>query len=301
MADTDTLMDSSLALNLDQDAMATWSEDKKKEFADTFSERVDAAQYVIGMTAENILQRAEDKQYISRHVIDKAFKTGLPRIRAMLGMKFSTTSVGGRSTESLDNIANQRAKEILAELPPLAKAIQVIDAETAKKIKRRDEIVALLKELKAQLEEYSEPILLREFPKDKPIGEVLDIIDNRTENRTEVLNKMKKLGVEGDGLLEVIHKKLYKGLPGLSDAVIEVAKEHYDRIKVLDQAKRRIPEKIKFGDSDQATQMLSVFEKDEEEISSNLKEKLRMALRNLDESLVKKPKKPKNLKEGKDA
>jgi hypothetical protein len=82
---------------------------------------------------------------------------------------------------------------------------------------------------------------------------------------------MEEVGKEGSALDIDINKALYKGVPAIHRAVVKVIQQHIDRAHMFGQLSRRIEEKVLYGDSKEATDLLSRFEKDELEVSEGIK------------------------------
>jgi hypothetical protein len=86
------------------------------------------------------------------------------------------------------------------------------------------------------------------------------------------------MGQTGIELDNQINKALYLGLPGLSDAVIKVVADHLERAVAFDQTTRRVTEKVLFGDSEAAMELLKGFERDEVTVSDNIKAEFSAAM-----------------------
>ena len=106
------------------------------------------------------------------------------------------------------------------------------------------------------------------------------------KKRRELVDKLHECGKEGSRLEAVVGKRLFKGLPGLAEAVCEVITQHLERSKALDATSRRVTEQVKFGDSEAALELLRHFESDEAEVSAKVKatftdalEKLKLAVK----------------------
>jgi hypothetical protein len=95
-----------------------------------------------------------------------------------------------------------------------------------------------------------------------------------------------------------ISKALYAGIPGISDAIIKVINEHYERITALGNMCRRVSERVAFGDSAEALSLLSFFEKDEATVSDTIQAEFDAALvkLNLTKTAVRKLKAAKRTK-----
>jgi septation ring formation regulator EzrA len=195
--------------------------------------------------------------------------------------------VGGREISGLDEIVHQRVNEILSNLPPLSKAVRIIDPDTAAMIDKVEKLKAQGQKLKDEVDEVSQPIIMAEVDQKMSVGEFRSLVKEREQKRKALLMKMQEIGKEGSQLEEIVYKKLYKGLPGLSDAVVDIAKTHLDRSTALDTMSRRVEEQVKFGDSETALQLLQHFEKDEVAVSEKVHAQFQEALEKLKLSVKK--------------
>lgn len=281
--------------------IAHWSDERRNDFCNTFEKRVRVAKYILLTTAEMIREGAERRQFISnKHnvLISKGLKTtdrhgfsnkfGIPSFFPELRDRDTTVdwdrrtnTIGGRTCESLDLIADERAKAILSNLPPLRQAVEVIDAETAKKIGRKEKLLADAKKTKTELEEASEDIVMADLDQKMTIGAFRDLVKARDAKRKALIRKLSDISEEGGELEKEIAKALYAGLPGLSDAVVESVRTHIDQAIGLDEMLRRVTEQVKFGDSESALSLLRHFEQDEVTISDNVKQRFAEALEKL--------------------
>lgn len=292
--------------------LSTWSDDRRKDFCDTFAKRVRAARYILVHTAEILRERAESRKFISQKhhtAILKGFPRADSRTPYESGLVLSLfgdhhdldpsakdsyyqnrtlPTVGGREPGALRLIADQRATDILKNLPPIQKAVEIIDADTAKLMDRKEKVLVQLKKLVEELDEASEPIIMEDLDQKMTIGDFRSMVKERDKKRKALCRRVKDLNEEGAEMEKTIAKKLYSGLPGLSDAVVEAIRSHIEQAFALDEMTRRVSEQVKFGDSEAAVEMLRHFEKDEITISDGVKEKFVQALEKLKLS-VKKP------------
>ena len=257
-------------------SMALWSDDKRSDFVNLFKSRSRAGQYILLATAQTIANQAQQKHFIGIQTRDS------------LNTQFHVPNdpgdyykVGGRLTSELNQIAAQRAELILNELPPIKMAVQIIDPDTALKMHNREELLEKMKELKAQIEELPTNISMAELDQDMTIGAFRTMVKDLEKKRKALVEKMCEHGKEGQELDEIINKRLYKGLPGLSEAVVSVVNQYIDRAKALDATTRRVEERVRFGDSAGAVELLQGFERDEVTVSDNVKAEFQAALEKL--------------------
>ena len=260
-----------LATLQNADTLATWSDEKKKQYLDVFEDRLLAARYILKKTAEYIQRKAVDRKFISyKHTRD------LDRLHGSVDI-----SKCSRSKEDLRAIADERASLILKELPTLKKAVQWIDPETSKMIERKDKLLVKANELREKLDEVCQTIDMADLDQKMSIGAFRKLVADREKERKALLRKLEDVGEEGTKLEDTIAKKLYAGLPGLSDAVVQTIKDHWERFTALDQMGRRVGEQVMFGDSESAMEILRKFEADEVTISDDLKSRIKDAVATL--------------------
>jgi len=273
---------SAMLAKISEGTMASWDDDKKKDFVDLFERRSKTAQYILKQTALIIISKAHNRHFIGQRVHDelseKAHTHGLYDVR---GNYNNPQEVGGRTLSELDSIAEERAQLILEELPPIQKAVAIIDPDTAKMMKDREKIIRDLRSLKDELFTVPTTVSMREVDQSMTIGAFLEHIEELEDKRTKIVRKMQKAGSKGQELDSVINKRLYNGLPGLSEAVAKVATQYIERATGLNATTRRVEERVKFGDDEGAVELLKGFEKDEVTISSSVKAEFASALEKL--------------------
>jgi hypothetical protein len=200
-------------------------------------------------------------------------------IATIKGNPHTCYNLDGRSHSELGEIAQKRADAILRELPPLKEAVQIIQPEVARKLDR----LAVLKEeantLFTRLTELAEPIDMADAEYQKwTVAGFRDFVQRRLDERKETGRKLDDLAEKGTALEDEINKALYAGIPGLSEAVIKTINDLLEREKALDEVTRRIEERVMFGDSKAALEMLQRFEKDEVTVSDDVRAEFRKAL-----------------------
>lgn len=272
------------------EGMELWSEIKRKEFADLFTTRSEAARYILLCTAGEILRTAENRRFIGgKHLGEFREKNGGRDVEfGAFHTREGNSSysclpnhIGGRAVSDLNKIAEARAELILKQLPPLRKVVQIIDIETAKRLDRRDALLKKAKELKGKLDESSGCLNMAELDQDMSIRDFRKMVKDRDKKRRDLVTELNEVGKEGNELDTLINKRLYEGLPGLSNAVIKVALEHVQKATALDTTSRRVTERVIFGDSQTALELLKGFEKDEVKVSENIANQFKEALEKL--------------------
>lgn len=270
----------------------SWTEDKKKGFVGTFKDRVSVARFILERTAWDIAETALNKKFIGQQHLNK-LHNGNPYFdaqrfihdltdeqRRCFGYD-SNVKIGGRDIRDLGTLAKERAEEVLKSLPPIQEALKVIDPETAKMLDRIDELKEQGNKLKEKLDVASEIIHMADLDQSMTIGDFRKKVKAQDLYRRWLIAKMGELGKEGSELERVTNKKLYRGLPGLAEAVMEVVQQHMDRSTALDQMSRRVEEQVMFGDSAAALDLLRHFEADETTITSSVKASFDAALEKL--------------------
>jgi hypothetical protein len=295
-----------LSSQLTQDALVSWSDEKRKDFVKTFDERVRVAQFILLDTAAKVVAKATDKQFISgKHtrglepfehllapLIDGWKSTGRP------SYYYGTNNcVGGRPTTELNKIAGERADLVLENLPALKDAVRIISPEISKMIEQREGLFEQGKKVMAQSEEVSGSLDMDDFPVSMTLGAFKTMVKDRENKRKKLLEKLSEIGEEGQALDRKINKFLYAGLPGLSDAVMKVVKDHIERAAAFSTMNRRVGEQVQYGDSKSALELLKGFEQDEVTVSDEIKAQFDNALKTL--KLAGTTKKVKALKKGK--
>ncbi len=277
--------------------IATWSDEKKAEFVKTFEKRSVAARVILELTAESVLSVASQRKFISTKHVNQVNRSSTVGNRC--GYYQDCEETTGRTHEDLAKIAEEQAKAVLKGLPPLKKAVQIIDPATAKKIDQRDKLVVKGKKIRDELVELAEPILMGEIDQQMTVGEFRKMIKTRERRQKRLVDNLEELAKEGNELENAINKALYAGLPGLSDAVVKVVNDCYERSTALDSTARRVSEQVKFGDSQAAMSILQRFEQDEAEVSSEIKAEFDGALKKLKIAGTKKRRTKKALPKGK--
>lgn len=291
-----------LMSRMDTADIALWSDVKKDEFCNLLDGRVRASQFIIRSTVNILLKTAEERHFISQKHLRK-FQSN-PRSyhshhvcsTSDLNDKGSYHHVGDRSVNTLNEIAHERASGILRDLPPLAKVVEVIDTETSSRIRRKEKLIADCEVLREELAEVCSSISMKAMAEEKPdttLVQFLAYVEERNEKRLSLVKKLNKNIEEGKRLEEAIAKALYRGLPGLSEAIVEVADNLIAQDKSLDNMSRRITEKVKFGDSEAALEILQHFEQDEAEVKTEVRAKFDAAIASLK---IPKPKRSKKAK-----
>lgn len=287
----------SLTKELTGDALVNWSDEKRKEFVNTFESRVKAAQYILRKTAVTVWGKAFTRQFVSeKHRTAEIGNLSLGPYDNPSGHWNRPNMVGGRAVSELDEIAQERADNVLASLPQLKVAVKYINPELSKMIERKEALVEQGRALLLEANELSGSIDMDDFPEETTLASFKAHVKEREKKRQRLVDKMDEIGEEGQSLSKKINKALYSGLPGLSEAVVNVITELLERASALSALLRRVSEQVQFGDSEAALTILSGFEKDELTVSDDIKAQFDKAISALKKAGGKKP--AKALKKG---
>lgn len=295
MTDLTDINPSEVLTRIETSDLSLWSDQRKDEFCNTFADRITVARHLLVTTAEKVATAAERRHFISGKHHRAIFKDlGVMEDRRYhnLGQQFQQFhpaseyhrgeyTVGGRTLASLELIAKTRSKDILDNLPALSAVVKVIDADTARKIDRKDRLEAEGEKLREQLDEICGVIQMSEVDQNMTVGAFRAMVSDREANRVRTIERMNTISGEARKLEEEIARALYAGLPGLSEAIIEVVREHIEQSIALEATGRRVAEYVKFGDSDAAVELLRHFEKDEVTVSAKVADRFRDALEKL--------------------
>lgn len=295
-----------LSQQVSGDKMATWSDEKRREFVDLFTSRVRVSQYILARTASIVIAKAADRHFISsKHsnaleIGQYGSSTDISRYYDVVsdspGYCRNSSLVGGRATSELESIADERAETILSNLPSLKAAVQILSPDIAKAIEKRDQILMQGKDLVDQVHGLSDELDLDDFDQKTTIAEFRKSLKERRTKKRKLMLEIDELGKEGEELNTKINKFLYAGLPGLSDAVVSVVKEYVEQITAFSTMSRRVGEQVQYGDSTAAVTLLSTFEKDEVSVSEDIAVKFGAAMEALKLAGAKGTKKPRALK-----
>ncbi len=253
--------------------MALWSEEKKKDFVKTFQNRAVSARFILWHTAYRIQYLARERHYISQKHAGQIEATICPAADPD-----HSGNVGGRSNQELTKLAYERAEKILSELPAIKEAVKVIRPDVAKWMDERDSLLKKGQKLAEQLEEVSGEVSLADVDQKMSIGEFRKNMKDRAKTKRKLVAELDEIGREGTLLDSQINKALYAGLPGVTDAVLKVINQHYERVTAFEQTGRRVEEKVLFGDSAQALSILQHFEQDEVHVSDEIRAEFKTAL-----------------------
>lgn len=255
---------------LEDRSITSWSDEKKRDFIKTFKDRAEANSFISSTIARNIMYRARELHYISRkHNVDRKY------------INEYKNTIGGRNRHELEVIADEKAKEIIGQLPTIYKVIDIIDKDTSAKIKLRDELQKKGQAVADKLSGLLEPLHLSDIDQAMTIGAFRILVKTQEREIEKLRLSIKEIAIEGNSLQREIAKALSNGIPELSKSITKVANEYEEKAVALQALVRRVEEQVLFGDSSVALEMLKKFEQDEVAISENIKIQFNEALSKL--------------------
>lgn len=276
------------------DAMTLWTDEKRGDFVKVFEGRSRASKYILAHTASELIGTALRRQFVGRRAWDRfqdAHKAILSAVRTLADGEMYKLDynhpqyrcIGGRTIDELNAIAEKRAEEIFANLPSLKQAVQVIRPEVSKKI---DALEKLREKMKKLVEEVDDPALsaelrLSQVDQDMTIAAFRVMVKARVEKRRKIIHTLEETSKEAKELDDEIAKDLYAGIPEIQEAILDVAKKHYEQAAAMGAMTRRVEEHVKFGDSQAAVDIVKRFEQDEAAVSPNIKKEFDDALARL--------------------
>lgn len=267
----------------------SWSDEKKNEFCNLFKKRVRVSQFVLICVAREILNKALHSYMVGvrkNGELNKAI-SDLPELDDYSHSGHASGSwerVGDRDKSELMEIARTQAKQILQDLPKMADVVAVIDKTTSERMQQKEAILKECNQLRDELVEVVEPISMSSMVEDNPkitLKEFLGIIKKREERRDYLVSTIDRKVSDGIRLEKEIAKALYKGLPGLSEAVSKTILDLVEQVRLLDTTTRQVEEKVKFGDCEAALEILNHFGENEIQSRSEISERFKQALANL--------------------
>ena len=281
----DTIDPATSLATIDQGAIASWSDEKRADFVSLYQARTNVARYLLHRTAEIFMGKCLGHRFISdRHAnpINKKynFLAAWQTDKTNWQLRHNSEQwldIGGRDVHELEEIAKERATALYKELPPLKKAVEIIDAPTSLLIAKVDKLKKKAQDAADALEDNPSEISMADYP-DMVIRDFLAQVKAAAKQRRKWADTIHDCGNEARDLEARIAKKLYAGLPGLSDAVVSVIHEHMEKAVALDQLTRRVGESVKFGDSEAAMELLRGFETDEATVSEEMSDKIKGAM-----------------------
>jgi hypothetical protein len=273
MEDTTT----ELLASTSSDAMREWSEQRRKDFVHMYSQRADAAIAILVRTAERLHEAA-----VRRFIYPQ---------RATFSSDVHVSHYGthgDRKWDEIEQVATKRADAIFGELPQVKKALEIVNHDVFELMEKKDKVVKSGTDKLKKLNDLSQTVALSELDQDMTIREFRKYAEERESMRKRLVRELNDLAEEGNALEAKIHKALFKGIPGLKEAVEVAIDAQMARVKGFEQLKRRVQEKVLFGDSEAAQELLQHFKDDEVELDVDVKKQIAEALAKM--NLVKKTK-----------
>lgn len=301
---TDTNVSSSIdalaTLAKDSSQMATWSDEKKKDYVDLFHKRSNAATYILRNTARVLAHKANEKQFLGTPRYNKLIQDCLnfqgddqiqghhsygPQAAELWKKTYD------RSQADMDSIVQERVNSLLNNLPSIKSAMLILDPATAAKMDKSKELRDEGQELADQFEELSVDIRLSDMPEEMTIKEFRQHIKDLETKRRTILERLDAIGKEGQELERQIHKTLFKGLPGIGEEIESVVIELYKQSKDMATTSRDVENTVLYGDCEAALQILETFKTDERAVTTQIGLRFQNGLELLKLKLAKKSKK----------
>lgn len=243
--------------------LALWSEDKKKEFCALFKDRSACAQFVLASSTKLIIEAAEQRYFInSRQALDLGAKVEETNYRH--------SSNYGRSYHELQQVAQERAALVIAELPNKHETWEVLKPEVAEKMRKVDEIEKELSKISAKFDTLPTEVRISDMPETMTLKEFKAHVNKIRDTRDDCLKKMNRLAHDGNELNRQIDKELYAGNKDLATALRKLVDVNVTKIKGLSATTRRVEERVLYGDNQAALELLQGFERDELEVTKSV-------------------------------
>lgn len=262
---------SSLVLQLSaaQTGITHWSEDKRKDFVEVFKDRARCSVYILLTATEKIIDAARERYFISGRVSnDLHAKLCNDSLRYHNNYHYNKLS---RSENELRAVAVEQAATFISQLPSKMATWEVLAPDVADKMRQSDALEKKLTKLGEELEDLPTEIRMADVDQTMTVGDFRKHVNAVKDQRNSLIKKMNHVTHEGNELRRQVDKALYDGNPELTKAVRALVHENVEKAKGLLEMTRRVEEKILFGDSTHALELLKTFEKDEVKIDEKVK------------------------------
>lgn len=260
-----------------QDAMASWSDERRRDFCKAFDGRVRASQVILAETASRLLSEAKRLGLVNEGAMRDFHPHHPPVDGEQQGRHWREHIWGGRAYGELQKIAHERAAELLKQIPAAKKLHSVLDAEVGKAMEERDRLVEEGKKVYAKLMAVAQPVRLSDLDPGTTVAEVLKAAERRQAESKRLARELEDINEAATKLEEKIVIRTAKGVPGVKDAIVAVVKQHIRKAEELGPVSRRVEERVQFGDSAAATELLRTFEQDEAKAAGEDSSQLRAA------------------------
>lgn len=260
------------------DAMHTWDTERRKLFDQTLRKRASANNAVLKASAMRVLMAARHRRFISETQFQRAHAEISSAAIESLEV---AAQVSGRTPEELMKVADERAKDIINQMPTLKEALRVMAPHLVKPLAEKDGLSEELHTLDKTYVEQSKQIVMSEVDQSMTLGQFRQLIVDREKAREKTHARMKTLADKLTTLERQIAEVLVKGVPELADEILKTAHAQVERALELGQMSRRIGESVMFGDSESAQKILAEYESDELKTSAEFKTMFSKALERL--------------------
>jgi hypothetical protein len=129
--------------------------------------------------------------------------------------------------------------------------------------------------------EYTRDMDINELDEKMTLKQFKKLLRDLEEKKKKLYESIRKLSDELRELDAAVSLKVYGGIPGISELIVKLINENYERINLFTNLGRRVVEHIKFGDSKAALDILDNFKVYEVELKGKIKEEFDTALTNL--------------------
>ena len=269
---------------LGTEQMADWDTARRQAFVSTLHARAVNNATVLQLTAQKILSAAHSRRFISNA---QFCAENNPRANSTYGLSEEQR----RTHEELDNLAEERAQDIINQLPSLKDALRVMAPELLAPMAQKERLTEAAENLYRKLDELSQPIDIADMDQAMTLGAFQAHLTSVDKARKQLVAKLDETAEKVVAIERQIAKALVRGVPEISTAILEAAKAQTDRATQLGVLSRRMGEQVMFGDSTLAMNVLKQFEADERELSTEFKSMFASALTRLKLTTPKKAKK----------
>ena len=258
-----------------QDAMASWDTARRQMFNQTLAQRAASNRAVLLGSAHKVLEAARSRRFISQGQYAKAFET-LPRFdlwRAHEGT--------GRTREDLASVIEERAKDIINQMPSLKEALRVMAPQLLKPLAEKEKLNAAAQRLYDAYAAKSRPLKMSELDQSMTLAQFRALVVKTEKERDALLKRLNDVSEKLHAIEKTVAEALVKGVPQLSDEIVAAAQQQAKRAEELLVMSRRVGEQVMFGDSKAAQDILKEYEADEKKVSEDFKATFAAALEKL--------------------
>lgn len=273
------------------DKLGTWSEEKKKEFCQTFEQRTSFALGAVHATAKILFKEAMGRHFVSatKSMVDFPSTITLGHFEVnWSGNKISDLTLNmhchgqggygsrshdfkketGRTIEELQEVVKTRLEALIYELPASIDVVRVVKPQTAQHMQELKALETRHTAAKDKINELGRPVSMDEFTgKGILLDDFVKQAKQRQKSKHAWVFKLGQLNSEVSDLRSKVNKSLYQGIPELEKLTLQTINDLREQAFALEKLNRRVGETVKFGDSDAAMSALEQFERDEVQLA----------------------------------